>query len=251
MRLTQAGEALVRHAAGILAGLTAAEEEVAAIAGPAGRTGPAGLLPQRQLHPGPDRPRRPARRPPRHPGLAGRGRTAALRGDAARGRLRHRAGLPLRGRGGRGRVGRPGGPPAAHRPAGRPGARGAPAGRRGAGRRIAELADEPWIAGCPRCRAPAGRGLRERRASPRASTSRPTTTRRWSAWWARVWASRSCPSSPSSPYGPRGARAVTLRTGRPSGEIVALTLPDLAQVPAVAATLDRAGAARALRLGGT
>ncbi|MDQ0685757.1 DNA-binding transcriptional LysR family regulator [Streptomyces achromogenes] len=33
MRLTQAGEALVRHAAGILSGLTAAEEEVAAIAG--------------------------------------------------------------------------------------------------------------------------------------------------------------------------------------------------------------------------
>lgn len=33
MRLTQAGQALVRHAAGILAGLTAAEEEVAAIAG--------------------------------------------------------------------------------------------------------------------------------------------------------------------------------------------------------------------------
>ncbi|MEU7732899.1 LysR family transcriptional regulator, partial [Streptomyces griseus] len=33
MRLTQAGEALVRHASGILAGLTAAEEEVAAIAG--------------------------------------------------------------------------------------------------------------------------------------------------------------------------------------------------------------------------
>ncbi len=33
MRLTEAGEALTRHAAGILAGLTAAEEEVAAIAG--------------------------------------------------------------------------------------------------------------------------------------------------------------------------------------------------------------------------
>src|SRR6478672_11401048 len=33
MRLTQAGEALVRHAANILSGLTAAEEEVAAIAG--------------------------------------------------------------------------------------------------------------------------------------------------------------------------------------------------------------------------
>ena len=33
MRLTQAGEALVRHASGILAGLTAAEEEIAAIAG--------------------------------------------------------------------------------------------------------------------------------------------------------------------------------------------------------------------------
>src|SRR3954470_4201241 len=33
MRLTQAGEALVRHADGILAGLAAAEEEVAAIAG--------------------------------------------------------------------------------------------------------------------------------------------------------------------------------------------------------------------------
>ncbi|SEG63063.1 transcriptional regulator [Actinacidiphila yanglinensis] len=33
MRLTEAGEVLVRHAAGILSGLTAAEEEVAAIAG--------------------------------------------------------------------------------------------------------------------------------------------------------------------------------------------------------------------------
>jgi molybdate transport repressor ModE-like protein len=33
MRLTEAGDALVRHAAGVLAGLTAAEEEVAAIAG--------------------------------------------------------------------------------------------------------------------------------------------------------------------------------------------------------------------------
>ncbi|NED87724.1 LysR family transcriptional regulator, partial [Streptomyces sp. SID11233] len=33
MRLTEAGEALSRHASGILAGLTAAEEEVAAIAG--------------------------------------------------------------------------------------------------------------------------------------------------------------------------------------------------------------------------
>ncbi len=33
MRLTQAGEALVRHATTILAGLTAAEEEIAAIAG--------------------------------------------------------------------------------------------------------------------------------------------------------------------------------------------------------------------------
>src|SRR5690349_22552512 len=33
MRLTQAGEGLVRHASGILAGLTAAEDEVAAIAG--------------------------------------------------------------------------------------------------------------------------------------------------------------------------------------------------------------------------
>lgn len=33
IRLTQAGEALVRHASGILAGLTAAEEEIAAIAG--------------------------------------------------------------------------------------------------------------------------------------------------------------------------------------------------------------------------
>ena len=33
MRLTEAGEVLVRHAAGVLAGLAAAEEEVAAIAG--------------------------------------------------------------------------------------------------------------------------------------------------------------------------------------------------------------------------
>ena len=154
MRLTQAGEALVRHAAGILAGLTAAEEEVAAHRRAAGGPGPAGVVPQRQLHAGADRARRDARRPPGDPGLAGGGRAAALGGDAARGRLRDRAGLPLR-RGAvrlRRGVGRPGGAAAADRPAGRAGPGGAPAGRGGGAWASAELADEPWIAGCPRCR---------------------------------------------------------------------------------------------------
>src|SRR4051812_18257789 len=142
MRLTQAGEALVRHAAGILAGLTAAEEEGAAIAGlragrvrlvsfPSGSSTPVPPALAPPPAPRPHRPRRAARRPPGHPGLSGGGRTPAVRRPVAGGRLRHRARLPVRGGRGRGRVGRPRRTASADRPARRPRTGAAPARARG------------------------------------------------------------------------------------------------------------------------
>ena len=151
MRLTQAGEALVRHAAGILVGLTAAEEEVAALAGlrvgrvrlvsfPSGSSTlvPTALAGLRADHPGTR-----VSLVEAEPSAFGR--------TAARGRLRGRARLPLRRRGGRGGwddlVVRPlltdrlvGLVPEGHRLS------------RAESVALSELAAEPWIAGCPRCR---------------------------------------------------------------------------------------------------
>jgi DNA-binding transcriptional LysR family regulator len=158
MRLTQAGEALVRHANGILAGLTAAEEEVAAIAGlragrvrlvsfPSGSSTlvPTALAALRAAHPG-TRVSLEEAEPPRSVELLREGDcdvALAFRYEGAAGRdgagAEEWADLVVR-------------PlltdrlvalvPEQHRLA-----------RAGSGSvAIAELADEPWIAGCPRCR---------------------------------------------------------------------------------------------------
>ncbi|WP_107501025.1 LysR family transcriptional regulator, partial [Streptomyces thermovulgaris] len=151
MRLTQAGEALVRHAGTILAGLTAAEEEVAAIAGlRAGRvrltsfpSGSSTLVPPalaalRAAHPG-TRVSLEEAEPPRSVELLREGDcdvALAFRYEDAssaeewddlvvRPLLTDRlVGLV----------------PEGHRLA------------RAKAVAIGELADEPWIAGCPRCR---------------------------------------------------------------------------------------------------
>lgn len=107
---------------------------------------------------------------------------------------------------------------------------------------IGELARESWIAGCPRCRGQLVEVCEGAGFTPRIDFA-TDDTRRWSAWSARASAWPCCPSSPSirtaagRAYGHAGAGV--------RREIVALTLPDLAQVPAVTATLDelaRAGA---------
>lgn len=174
MRLTQAGEALVRHASGILAGLTAAEEEIAAIAGlragrvrlvsfPSGSSTlvPGALAALRAAHPG-TRVSLVEAEPPRSVemlregdcdiALAFRYGTSGAEWDdlVVRPLLTDRLiGLVPKG----------------HRLAG--------ADAVG----IGELADESWIAGCPRCRRQLVEVCEESGFTP-GSTSPPTTTRR-------------------------------------------------------------------------
>jgi DNA-binding transcriptional LysR family regulator len=201
MRLTQAGEALVRHAAGIIAGLTAAEEEVAAIAGlragrvrlvsfPSGSSTlvPAALAALRAAHPG-TRVSLEEAEPPRSVEMLREGDcdvTLAFRYEGAAG-AEEWDDLVVR-------------PLLKDRLVGL-----VPEGHRLARARtvaIGELADEPWIAGCPAAAASWSRSASARASHP-VSTSRPTTTRPWSAWSGRASGWRSCRSSPSSPYAPR------------------------------------------------
>ncbi|NEA44957.1 LysR family transcriptional regulator [Streptomyces sp. SID10815] len=254
MRLTQAGQALVRHANGILAGLTAAEEEVAAIAGlragrvrlvsfPSGSSTlvPTALAALRAAHPG-TRVSLEEAEPPRSVELLREGdcdvalafRYEGAAGTDAMGRdtgaAEEWADLVVR-------------PlltdrlvalvPERHRLA-----------RAGSGPvDIAELAAEPWIAGCPRCRGQlvevcAGAGF-----TPRIDFA----TDDYPAVAGLVGAGLGVAVLPElaiESVRPRGVRAVPLEPAV-RREIVALTLPDLSQVPAVAATLDelvRAGA---------
>ncbi|WP_086729054.1 LysR family transcriptional regulator [Streptomyces carpinensis] len=240
MRLTEAGEALVRHAGGILAGLTAAEEEVAAIAGlragrvrlvsfPSGSSTlvPTALAALRAAHPG-TRVSLEEAEPPRSVELLREGDcdvALAFRYEGATGEdeagAEEWADLVVR-------------PLLTDRlvglvPERHPLARAGSVG-------IAELADEPWIAGCPRCRGQlvqvcAGAGF-----TPRIDFA----TDDYPAVVGLVGAGLGVAVLPQlaiESVRPRGARTVELEpTVR--REIVALTLPDLAQVPAVAATLD-------------
>ncbi|MEV8064616.1 LysR family transcriptional regulator [Streptomyces sp. NPDC085995] len=249
MRLTQAGEALVRHANGILAGLTAAEEEVAAIAGlragrvrlvsfPSGSSTlvPTALAALRAAHPG-TRVSLEEAEPPRSVellregdcdvALAFRYEDAADR-DAAgaeewadlvvRPLLTDRlvALVPERHR-----LARAGSGPVA----------------------IAELADEPWIAGCPRCRGQLVEVCASAGFTPRIDFA----TDDYPAVAGLVGAGLGVAVLPGlaiESVRPRGVHTVPLAPAV-CREIVALTLPDLSQVPAVAATLDelvRAGA---------
>ncbi|MEU3598230.1 LysR family transcriptional regulator [Streptomyces sp. NPDC006798] len=256
MRLTQAGEALVRHASGILAGLTAAEEEVAAIAGlragrvrlvsfPSGSSTlvPTALAALRAAHPG-TRVSLVDAEPPRSVEMLRDGdcdvalafRYADPGGDAA----------PGAGAGAEGRaadradqadqwddlVVRPlladrlvGLVPEGHRLA-------------GAGTvAIGDLADDPWIAGCPRCRRQLVDVCESAGFTPRIDFA----TDDYPAVAGLVGAGLGVAVLPElalESVRAKGAVTVTLAP-RVEREIVALTLPDLAQVPAVAATLDQ------------
>lgn len=243
MRLTQAGEALVRHAAGIIAGLTAAEEEVAAIAGlragrvrlvsfPSGSSTlvPTALAALRAAHPG-TRVFLEEAEPPNSVELLREGDcdvALAFRYEGAAG-VEEWDDLVVR-------------PlltdrlvalvPDGHRLA-----------RTEGSVAIGELARESWIAGCPRCRGQLVEVCEGAGFSPRIDFA----TDDYPAVVGLVGAGLGVAVLPQlavESVRPRGVRTVALEPAV-RREIVALTLPDLAQVPAVAATLDelaRAGA---------
>ncbi|MEV6952813.1 LysR family transcriptional regulator [Streptomyces sp. NPDC051183] len=246
MRLTQAGEALVRHAAGILAGLTAAEEEVAAIAGlragrvrlvsfPSGSSTlvPTALAAMRAAHPG-TRISLVEAEPPRSVEMLREGDC-----DVA---LAFRYGGDADGRGSAAEwedlVVRPlltdrlvGLVPEGHRLAG--------AGRVG----MAELAGEPWIAGCPRCRRHLVEVCEGAGFTPRIDFA----TDDYPAVVGLVGAGLGVAVLPELAVESVRAKGVSTLAVEPAveREVVALTLPDLARVPAVAATvaeLERAAA---------
>ncbi|GGS69358.1 LysR family transcriptional regulator [Streptomyces tanashiensis] len=233
MRLTQAGEVLVRHASGILAGLTAAEEEVAAIAGlragrvrlvsfPSGSSTlvPTALAALRAAHPG-TRVSLVEAEPPRSIEMLREGDcdiALAFRYGAGQAEWDDLVVRPLLADRLVGLV------PEGHRLAG--------AGSVG----IAELADESWIAGCPRCRRQLVDVCEEAGFTPRIDFA----TDDYPAVVGLVGAGLGVAVLPElaiESVRPKGARTVAVEPAV-EREIVALTLPDLAQVPTVAATLD-------------
>ncbi|MDN3249488.1 LysR family transcriptional regulator [Streptomyces mutabilis] len=245
MRLTQAGEALVRHAAGIIAGLTAAEEEVAAIAGlragrvrlvsfPSGSSTlvPTALAALRAAHPG-TRVSLEEAEPPRSVELLREGDcdvALAFRYEGAAG-AEEWDDLVVR-------------PLLTDRlvalvPEGHRLAHTEPTGSVA----IGELAREPWIAGCPRCRGQLVEVCEGAGFTPRIDFA----TDDYPAVVGLVGAGLGVAVLPQlavESVRPRGVRTVALEPAV-RREIVALTLPDLGQVPAVKATLDelaRAGA---------
>ncbi|MEU4271390.1 LysR family transcriptional regulator [Streptomyces sp. NPDC026092] len=233
MRLTQAGEALVRHASGILAGLTAAEEEVAAIAGlragrvrlvsfPSGSSTlvPTALAALRAAHPG-TRVSLVEAEPPRSIEMLREGDcdvALAFRYGAGQAEWDDLIVRPL----------------LADRLVGL-----VPEGHRLADAEavsIAELADESWIAGCPRCRRQLVDVCEEAGFVPRIDFA----TDDYPAVVGLVGAGLGVAVLPQlaiESVRPKGARTVAVEPAV-EREIVALTLSDLAQVPAVAATLD-------------
>ncbi|MEU6112086.1 LysR family transcriptional regulator [Streptomyces albidoflavus] len=242
MRLTQAGEALTRHAAGILAGLTAAEEEVAAIAGlragrvrlvsfPSGSSSlvPAALAALRAAHPG-TRVSLEEAEPPRSAELLRAGDcdiALAFRyaGATAPDEWDDLVVRPLLADRLVGLV------PEGHRLAD-----AASAG-------IGELAADPWIAGCPRCRRQLVEVCETEGFTPRIDFA----TDDYPAVLGLVAAGLGVAVLPAlalESLRPKGVRTIAVEPAV-EREIVALTLPDLAQVPAVAATLDHLAATAA------
>ncbi|MFE3473555.1 MULTISPECIES: LysR family transcriptional regulator [unclassified Streptomyces] len=240
MRLTQAGEALVRHASGILAGLTAAEEEVAAIAGlragrvrlvsfPSGSSTlvPGALAALRAEHPG-TRVSLVEAEPPRSVDLLRDGDcdiALAFRYGVSGGEWDDLVVRPLLTDRLIGLV------PEGHRLAG------------AAEVSIGELADESWIAGCPRCRRQLVEVCEESGFTPRIDFA----TDDYPAVMGLVGAGLGVAVLPElavESVRPKGARTVPVVPAI-EREIVALTLPDLARVPAVAATLDQLSLAAA------
>lgn len=245
MRLTQAGEALVRHATGILAGLTAAEEEVAAIAGlragrvrlvsfPSGSSTlvPTALAALRAAHPG-TRVSLEEAEPPKSVEMLREGEcdvALAFRYESAAGaeEWEDLVVRPLLTDRLVGLV------PERHRLA----RTGSPASVA-----IGDLAAEPWIAGCPRCRGQLVEVCASAGFIPRIDFA----TDDYPAVVGLVGAGLGVAVLPQlavESVRPRGVRMVALEPAV-RREIVALTLPDLAQVPAVAATLDQLARAAA------
>ncbi|MFE3251455.1 LysR family transcriptional regulator [Streptomyces sp. NPDC059209] len=236
MRLTQAGEALVRHATGILSGLTAAEEEVAAIAGlragrvrlvsfPSGSSTlvPTALAALRAAHPG-TRVSLVDAEPPRSVEMLRDGDcdlALAFRYDSTGG-AEEWDDLVVR-------------PLLTDRLVGL-----LPEGHRLAGAgtvAIGDLADEAWIAGCPRCRHQLVDACGRAGFTPRidfATDDYPAVIGLVGAGLGVAF----LPELALESVLPKSARTVTVEPAV-RREIVALTLPDLARVPAVAATLDQ------------
>ncbi|MFJ2816706.1 LysR family transcriptional regulator [Streptomyces sp. NPDC091279] len=237
MRLTQAGEALVRHAGGILAGLTAAEEEIAAIAGlRAGRVRlvsfpsasstlvPTALAALRAAHPG-TRVSLEEAEPPdsvemlrggecdvtlafRYPGAPGAEEWDDL---VVRTLLTERLVALV---------------PERH-----------PLAARSDAVALGELADEPWISGCPRCRGRLVEVCADAGFTPRIDFA----TDDHAAVVGLVGAGLGVAVVPQLALESVRPRHARVRALEPAvrREIVALTLPDLSQVPAIAATLER------------
>ncbi|MEW2547491.1 LysR family transcriptional regulator [Streptomyces sp. NPDC047002] len=239
-RLTQAGEALVRHAAGILAGLTAAEEEIAAIAGlragrvrlvsfPSGSSTlvPAALAALRAAHPG-TRVYLEEAEPPRSAALLRDGEcdvALAFRYEGGESEWDDLVVRPLLVDRLVGLV--PEGHPLAD------------AGKVA----LADLADQPWIAGCPRCRTQLVDACGAAGFAPRidfATDDYPAVTGLVAAGLGVAM----LPELALASVRAEGVRRLDIAPSV-SREIVALTLPDLAAVPAVAATLDQLAAAAA------
>ncbi|MFB7616594.1 LysR family transcriptional regulator [Kitasatospora sp. NPDC056181] len=277
MQLSEAGRVLLKHATGILAGLSAAEEEVAAIAGlRAGRvrlvsfpTASSTLVPPavarlRDGHPG-VRVSLVEAEPPESLAMLRGGEcevALAFRYPQAPGGAPAPAALPAHGTPREARaeanleaqqlsagtdwsdlVVTPllddplvGLLPAAH-----------PLAGRGDGPvELAELAGEQWIAGCPQCRGHlvelcAGAGFEPR--IDFATDDYPAVVGLVAAGLGVAV----LPGLALESVRPDGVSAVPVRTasGAPAvRQVVALTLPDLAEVPAVALMLERlAGAA--------
>jgi DNA-binding transcriptional LysR family regulator len=247
MRLTEAGDALVRHAAAILAGLTAAEEEVAAIAGlRAGRvrlvsfpSGSSTLVPgavadMRTRHPGTNVSLVEAE-PPHSVEMLRAGDcdiTLAFRYvDLPTPAEESWADLVVRPLLTDRLVGIV---PAGHRLAGSTG----PAG-------IDELAEEEWIAGCPRCRRHLVEVCERAGFTPRIDFA----TDDYPAVVGLVAAGLGVAVLPELALESVRHQGVAVLEMRPAveREVVALTLPDLANVPAVdmmLARLTRAGLRR-------
>lgn len=244
MRQTEAGEALLRHATGVLSGLAAAEEEVAAIAGlRAGRvrlvsfpSGSSTLVPRavaamRSGHPG-TRVSLVEAEPPRSVEMLRAGEVDV----ALAFRYPSEPGGP-HGTGGsdaewRDLVVRPlladrlvGLVPEGHRLAG------------ASETNMGELAGESWIAGCPRCRRHLVQACEAAGFTPRidfATDDYPAVAGLVAAGLGVAVLPRLAMES----VRPRGVRTVEV-TPEVRREVVALALPDLGRVPAVAAMLDR------------
>ncbi|MCA1223629.1 LysR family transcriptional regulator [Streptomyces sp. 8L] len=242
-RLTQAGEVLVRHAAGILSGLTAAEEEIAAIVGlragrvrlvsfPSGSSTlvPAALAALRAAHPG-TRVSLVEAEPPHSVAMLRDGDcdvALAFRYDGAGGGPGEWEDLTVR-------------PLLVDRLVGLvPDTHPLADAREVA---MADFADEPWIAGCPRCRTQLVDVCGAAGFEPRIDFATDDCPAVISLVAAGLGVAM-LPELALASVRTDGVRRLTIEPAV-SREVVALTLPDLARVPAVAATLDKLSAAAA------